>query len=48
MQMQSHLQVTILERQSRVGGRVKTFREGFQDGLHSEGKYARTISLQFH
>lgn len=31
-------QVTILEIQSRVGGRVKTFREGFQDGLHSEGK----------
>lgn len=30
--------MTILEAQSRVGGRVKTFREGFSDGLHAEGK----------
>ncbi|XP_053376734.1 uncharacterized protein LOC123530241 [Mercenaria mercenaria] len=29
--------VTILEVQSRVGGRVKTIREGFTEGLHSEG-----------
>ncbi|XP_053376963.1 putative L-amino-acid oxidase YobN [Mercenaria mercenaria] len=28
--------VTILEVQSRVGGRVKTIREGFTEGLHSE------------
>lgn len=30
-------QVTILELQNRVGGRVKTFREPFAKGLHAEG-----------
>ena len=31
-------QVTILEGRPKVGGRVRTFRESFSDGLHAEGK----------
>ncbi|XP_053378315.1 putative L-amino-acid oxidase YobN [Mercenaria mercenaria] len=40
-------EVTILEAQTRVGGRVKTLREGFQDGLHCEGGAMRLPNNHF-
>ena len=30
----------MLELQHRVGGRTKTLRDGFSDGLHAEGIYS--------